>query len=116
MNLSPQWVSLFRKQEYEAIHWINIGEVNATDQEIMDYARDYGYIIFTHDLDFGDILAASGGNAPSVLQARTTDTTPEVLGPVLMSAIDQFKDKLESGALVTISPGRMRARVLPLKS
>jgi len=32
--------------------------------------------VFTHDLDFGDILAATGAEAPSVIQVRTEDTTP----------------------------------------
>jgi predicted nuclease of predicted toxin-antitoxin system len=34
-----------------------IGTADAPDTEIMDYAHTHGYTVFTHDLDFGAILA-----------------------------------------------------------
>ncbi len=114
MNLSPEWVSTFQKNGYQAAHWTSVGAVNASDREIMNFAVENDWIIFTHDLDFGDILAATGGESPSVIQARINDTTPEVLGPYLFKAIEQFKNKLERGSLITIVPGKMRARILPL--
>ena len=115
VNLTPQWVSAFQKKGYEAVHWASVGAVNSSDREIMKYALERGYIVFTHDLDFGDILASTGGEGPSVIQARISDTTPNTLGPHLFKAIEQFSGKLKKGALITIVPGRMRARILPLK-
>ncbi len=115
MNLSPKWVSEFQNEGYVAVHWASVGAVNSSDREIMEYALENGYIVFTHDLDFGDILAATGGEGPSVIQARISDTTPNTLGPHLFKAIKQFSEKLKKGALITIVPGRMRARILPLK-
>jgi len=38
-----------------------------------------GFVLLTHDLDFGAILASSGANIPSVIQIRTEDLRPEVL-------------------------------------
>lgn len=114
MNLSPEWVSAFHKRGYQAAHWSILGAVDASDREIMGFALNNEWIVFTHDLDFGDILAATGGKGPSVIQARVNDTTPEILGPYIFKAIEQFKNKLEQGALITIVPGRMRARILPL--
>jgi predicted nuclease of predicted toxin-antitoxin system len=115
MNLTPEWVSVFQKEGHQAIHWSSVGKMDATDREIMNYALHNGWIVFTHDLDFGDILAATGGEGPSVIQARTNDTTPVILGRFLFKAIEQFSKKLEKGALITITPGKMRARILPLK-
>jgi|SRR5690625_402456 len=115
MNLTPRWFSIFQEKGFEAVHWSTIGALDATDQIIMGYALENGYIIFTHDLDFGDILAASGGKGPSVIQIRTSDTSPDYLSPVLFKAIEQFNEKLNSGALITLIPGKMRARILPLK-
>jgi predicted nuclease of predicted toxin-antitoxin system len=79
------------------------------------YARAKGYIIFTNDLDFGAILAASAASSPSVIQVRATDVTPARLGPILESALAQYADWLEVGSLVTIEAARLRARILPLK-
>lgn len=115
MNLSPQWVSTFESKGYKAIHWCKIVAGNASDLEIMMYALKESFIIFTHDLDFGSILAATRGKGPSVIQARTNDTTPESLGPYLFPAIEQFSQELYDGALITIMPGKMKVRVLPLK-
>jgi predicted nuclease of predicted toxin-antitoxin system len=57
MNLSPLWVKFFADSGYGSIHWSEIGEPWAPDGEIMDYAGANGFVIFTHDLDFGALLA-----------------------------------------------------------
>ena len=59
MNLSPQRTKVFNDGGYEAMHWSEIGRVDATDFEILDWARKNDFVIFTHDLDFGAILSTS---------------------------------------------------------
>lgn len=71
MNLSPEWVDFFRKENLEAVHWSQIGDPRASDTEIFNYAKANDFVVFTHDLDFGAILASTNANAPSVIQART---------------------------------------------
>ncbi len=44
------------------------GPMNAPDKEIMDYATKHGHGVFTHDLDFGAILATTKADGPSVVQ------------------------------------------------
>jgi len=72
-------------------------------------------IVFTHDLDFGDILAATNANAPSVLQIRTQNLHPDNLGSTVVLALSQFKPQLESGALVVVDDNKVRVRILPLR-
>jgi predicted nuclease of predicted toxin-antitoxin system len=57
MNLSPGWVDVFRSRDIEAVHWSHIGAANAKDELVIQHARMNGFIVFTHDLDFGAILA-----------------------------------------------------------
>lgn len=114
MNLSPRWVPLLQSEGIEAVHWSTIGSPGAADSVIMSYARDRGYAVLTHDLDFGAILAASGGNAPSVIQLRTQDVFPENAGRIIIAALRQFCDQIKSGALISIDASRSRARLLPL--
>lgn len=71
MNLSPQWVVFFKKNKISAVHWSTIGDHRASDDTIMAWARKHRYIIFTHDLNFGTILALTKATAPSVIQVRT---------------------------------------------
>lgn len=37
---------------------------------ILEKALDEGRVLLTHDLDFAELLAASGGKAPSVIVFR----------------------------------------------
>ena len=115
MNLSPQWVSVFEKAGWESVHWSFMGPSNAPDQELFEYAKTYGYVIFTHDLDFGAILAATNAEYPSVLQVRTQNVTPEHLAGFVLSALHQFKKHLEEGSLITVDEKKCRARILPLR-
>ena len=71
MNLSPAWVDRFTQAGVEAIHWSKVGSQKAKDREIMENAFCNRFVLFTHDLDFGSILAATNANFPSVLQIRT---------------------------------------------
>ena len=73
MNLSSEWIGLFEQQGWSAVHWSTIGEPTADDATLMRWAVTHGYIVFTHDLDFGAILATTRASASSVIQLRVQD-------------------------------------------
>ena len=113
MHLSPIWVNTFAKHEIEAIHWASVGDARATDRIIMEWASANGYIVFTHDLDFGALLAATQASSPSVIQVRTQDVLPNQIEATIISAINQFQTALEAGALITVDEIHSRVRILP---
>jgi predicted nuclease of predicted toxin-antitoxin system len=51
---------------------------------------------------------------PSVIQVRTQDPVPAAVGSLVASALRDYADHLKRGALVTIEPSKMRARILPI--
>jgi|TARA_B100000315_G_scaffold134483_1_gene123921 predicted nuclease of predicted toxin-antitoxin system len=114
MNLSPEWVSVFQEVDIEAVHWSAIGNPKASDHEIMKWAKINGYIILTHDLDFGSILAATNTNFPSVIQFRTQNISPIHAAQFVLSMIKKFEHHLEKGALITVDENKSRVRILPL--
>jgi predicted nuclease of predicted toxin-antitoxin system len=114
MNLTPAWVEFLSSNGVHAEHWSGIGRGSAPDTEIMTFAREHNYVVFTHDLDFGNILAATNARGPSVLQIRTQDPTPAAVGEVIIAALMDLRDQLERGALVTVELTKNRSRVLPL--
>ncbi|HEY9631025.1 MAG TPA: DUF5615 family PIN-like protein [Coleofasciculaceae cyanobacterium] len=59
MNLSPDWCQALSQFNIESIHWSNVGDPTAPDTILMAWAKSNGYVVFTHDLDFGSILAAT---------------------------------------------------------
>lgn len=81
----------------------------------MAYAKVNNYVVLTHDLDFGAILAATHGEKPSVVQIRAEDVSPDVIGTQVVAALRQMASELEEGALLTVDPNRTRLRVLPLQ-
>lgn len=86
----------------------------APDSEIFDFAAANDWIVFTHDLDFGMLLAALRTAKPSVIQVRTQDVLPSAIGDIVLTAIQTTKANLEAGALVTVDSFRHRVRVLPI--
>jgi predicted nuclease of predicted toxin-antitoxin system len=116
MNLSPRWVTFLAENGFEAAHWSSVGAANAPDTAIMAFAAAQGFVVLTHDLDFGTILAASHTNTPSAVQIRAEDIRPEAIGRPVIAALRQMAAELAEGALVTIDPGRTRLRVLPLRT
>jgi predicted nuclease of predicted toxin-antitoxin system len=114
MNLSPHWVSFLGAAGFEAIHWSSVGAANATDIEIMAYASAQDYVVLSHDLDFSAILAATNGAKPSVVQLRTENLRPDIIGGSLIAALKQMSGELTAGALLTLDPGRARLKLLPL--
>ena len=80
----------------------------------MAWAKDGRYVVLTHDLDFGDILAATQANGPSVIQVRTQNIHPDHAATLIIHALKQFQEKLETGALIVVDPVKTRARILPI--
>ncbi len=114
MNLSPNWVTVFESAGWRAVHWSSIGAPSCPDREIMAWAQANRYVVFTHDLDFGAILAATGAGGPSVIQVRAQDVFPGHLGPTVIAAVRQHELLLSRGALIIVDERTCRARVLPL--
>jgi predicted nuclease of predicted toxin-antitoxin system len=114
MNLSPLWVSFLAEHGFESVHWSTVGHPAAPDSEIFDFAAANGWIVFTHDLDFGMLLAALRTSSPTVIQVRSQDVLPSAIGDIVLRAIQAAKPHLEAGALVTVDPFRHRIRLLPI--
>ncbi len=115
MNLSPDWREILRAQGHEAIHWSETGDAKAPDREVMEYAARNGCIVFTHDLDFSAMLAATQARAPSIIQVRAQDTLSARFRDLVLDSLRRFEDQLAAGAIVVIEAFRARARVLPLR-
>jgi predicted nuclease of predicted toxin-antitoxin system len=114
MNLSPVWVQFLVRHGIDAVHWSTIGEASAPDSRILEYAASNGFVVFTHDLDFGMLLASSKSRGPSVIQVRTQNVLPPALGVVVLRALEAAREHLDSGAIVTVDLTQNRIRLLPI--
>jgi predicted nuclease of predicted toxin-antitoxin system len=116
MNLSPEWVPFPEQAGFASAHWSQVGDPRASDAELMAWARTHCHVVFTHDMDFGALLAATRATGPSVLQVRVKDTMPSSVGADVVRVLHFRREALEQGALVTIDKIHSRVRVLPIAS
>ncbi len=114
MNLSPLWEGFLYQHGIEAAHWTRIGDQRASDPEILAWAREKGFVVFSHDLDFSRLLALTRADGPSIVQVRTEDVLPTSIGLLVVSTLRQHQDLLEKGALAVIDAATSRVRLLPL--
>ena len=115
MNLSPVWTRVLQAENIEAVHWSSVGAPDAPDEEIMNYARENDFVVFTHDLDFGAMLALTQATSPSIVQVRAQDILPEAIGNVVITILQKYKTELEQGALIVVDRAKERVRILPLQ-
>lgn len=83
----------------------------------MAWALANQFVVLTHDLDFGTLLALTHNTGPSVIQIRAQDVLPESLSSVIIAVIRQCEAALHTGALVTVEdggPAGLRVRLLPI--
>lgn len=115
MNVSPVWVDYLQAEGFDTVHWSSIGSIYAPDHEIMAWAWSNTYVVFTHDLDFSAILAATNASGPSVFQVRAQDVLPDTMGSLVVRTLQQFENHLIEGAIITLDSAKSRARVLPIR-
>ena len=115
MNLSPDWVGFLNQGGHEAIHWSSVGNATDDDLTILHRARQENRLLFTHDLDFGRLLALTRGIGPSVLQIRTHDVMPDVIGTLVLTVLADNADAVSQGALISVDKASARVRVLPIQ-
>ncbi len=114
MNLSPDLCARLQAAGHEAVHWSRLGAPDAPDKTIMAHAKSHGFVVLTHDLDFGAILAATRAEGPSVLQIRTEDVMSDRFVSLVSTTLTRFETELAAGALVIVDESRSRVRVLPM--
>lgn len=114
MNLSPRWAEFLKNRGIDAVHWSEVGDAWAPDERLFKWARNHGFIVFTHDFDFSALLWKTHQSGPSVIQIRTQRVTPNEIGNALCVVLVRYANALNKGALVTIDIARGRVRLLPL--
>jgi predicted nuclease of predicted toxin-antitoxin system len=115
MGLAQSTVAFLRARGHDAVHLRDQGLQQLEDPEIIQKARAEGRVILTHNLDFGRIVALGGARVPSVITFRLSDMRPIQVNQYLIAVLDRFTEQLEMGALVSVTDGGIRVRLLPIE-
>lgn len=79
MGISPRSTAFLNAPGHNATHLVQEWLATLPDSEILDKARREDRILLTHDLDFGELVAASGATLPSVVIFRLKNMQPDHL-------------------------------------
>jgi predicted nuclease of predicted toxin-antitoxin system len=115
MGVSMTTVQALRDHDDDAVHLRELGLQTLSDDAILAKALDESRIVLTFDLDFGDLLAASGAQTPSVVLFRMRNQTPKAVTVRLMEVLSRCADALASGALIVVEDRAYRVRHLPIR-
>ena len=116
MGISPKTVAFLQSLGYDASHLHDQGLHRLQDPAILEKAKNEGWVLLTHDLDFGELIAASGASLPSIVIFRLRNMRPERVNRHLHGIIAQHQDSLEQGAILSVTEGQIRVRLLPLSA
>lgn len=105
--------AMLRDAGHDAVHVAEVGLCGATDRAVMMAAAAGRRILLSADTDFGELLATSRDETPSVVLFRDR-AIPADRVRVLLDNLDQVADDLLAGAMVVIGKERIRIRRLPI--
>ncbi len=114
MGISPKSINFLRELGFEAFHLNDFGLGKLPDSEILLKAKEENFIVLTHDLDFGDILAASGDKLPSVIIFRLRNMKAVNVNGYLKTILSIYHESLERGSIISVSERSIRIRELPI--
>jgi predicted nuclease of predicted toxin-antitoxin system len=114
MGVSMRVVAWLRSAGHDAIHLRDEGLQALPNGEIFQKAIREQRIVLTFDLDFGEIVAASGGRSVSVVLFRLRNTRADFVIQRLEIVLGQGTEELAQGAVVLVEDGRYRVRRLPI--
>ncbi len=97
-----------------AEHVADLGMSDAVDDVILDAAQQHDAIVVTFDADFHQSLAVSGATSPSVIRIRIERLKGDQLAAILKQVVSTASAELTAGAVVSVTPGRIRVRALPI--
>ena len=114
MGISPQTVAFLNDLGYDSVHLHKQNLDRLSDPDILAKARREQRIVLAHDLDFGELMAASKAKLPSIVIFRLHNMQPERVNQHLFQVIDQHSEALENGAIISVTEGQIRIRILPI--
>ncbi len=107
---------LLAAPDWDAVHVGDVGLSRATDQRILDYARENDRVCVTLDADFHALLATADATKPSVVRIRKEGLNATAIADLLMKIWPRIERSATDGAMITITEKAIRVRGLPVST
>jgi predicted nuclease of predicted toxin-antitoxin system len=114
MGIPPRSAAHLKSLGHDTVHLREVGLHRLADVEILAKALQERRAVVTHDLDFTDLLAASGQELPTVVVFRVRDMRARNVNRFLDLLLNSHADALERGVVIVVQETRIRVRPLPI--
>ena len=111
-GLPTSAAAILRDAGWDVVHVAEVNLSRAKDSEILVIAKQQGRTVVTLDADFHAFLVLQGAIMPSVVRVRIERLRADEMAKLLLQVLPGIKDKILSGAMVTITPRSVRVRNL----
>jgi predicted nuclease of predicted toxin-antitoxin system len=113
-HISPRTVTFLQSCGYDILPLSEVLPSDASDAELIEYARREKCVILTQDLDFSAIIALSKESAPSVISLRLASSRIDHVNQQLERVLPRLEQEVARGVLVSVSEEQVRIRGLPV--
>ena len=115
-NQSPRIAEFLIAAGHDAIHVRDLGLQTSPDTRILAVARMDERVVVSADTDFGELLAQSNADRPSLLVLRRQQQrrSQEIAALILVN-LPEVAEDLAAGAVVVFDADRVRIRRLPFR-
>jgi predicted nuclease of predicted toxin-antitoxin system len=114
MGVAQSVVEKLRAGGHDTVHLREQRLQRYADEQVLAKAEAEKRILLTFDLDFGELLALSGGQAPSVVLFRLRNARADRVWERLTQALGSAEEELAQGAVVVVDDQTIRIRRLPI--
>lgn len=115
-NLSPVVASGLVAAGHKATHVRDLKLNTLPDEEILDFAHREDYVVISQDVDFTNLLFYRGASKPSVIMLREVqEVSGTEIAELITRNLDQIREALMDGAVVSMIRDRVRIRRLPIE-
>jgi predicted nuclease of predicted toxin-antitoxin system len=105
---------ILRQRGWDTLHATTAGMSTTPDSEILEWCREVGRVIVTHDHGFHQLIALADAGGPSVIRIRLQGLNHEQIASVIERVARAHAEALASGSLISVTRDRVKVRKLPL--
>ena len=116
MQLPPQLAGWLAGLAHDAVHVADVGLDRASDESILQFAREHDRIVITADLDYPRIMSHTKASDPGIVLLRGGDFDDREAESRLARVLERVREDHFEQSILVVERHRIRRRELPLRS
>jgi predicted nuclease of predicted toxin-antitoxin system len=114
MPVSALLLDVLNAHGHEGVHVHQIGQGRASDNELLELARQEGRVVITADLDFPRLLVLSSATGPGLILFRGGNYSDSEMCDLLERVLKEVQPEILEISICVVDKKRIRVTQLPL--